>query len=63
MDRLPATASQLSVLDMTGRTVLVQPLTEGVQRPQIDVRNLAAGTYLLRIDATDEVITKRFVRQ
>jgi uncharacterized repeat protein (TIGR01451 family) len=46
-----ATAVQVQLLDVTGRTVLNWTLAGG-QVQLLDVHTLAAGTYLLRVDAT-----------
>jgi len=54
-----ATEGEATISDMNGRTLSMIPLTgDG-----IDVSNLRAGTYLLRVATATGVETVRFVRQ
>jgi hypothetical protein len=54
-----ATEGEATITDMNGRTLRMVPLTgDG-----IDVSNLRAGTYLLRVATATGVETVRFVRQ
>ncbi|MDX2248150.1 MAG: PKD domain-containing protein [Bacteroidia bacterium] len=54
---------RLSLVNIMGQTVTTQ--TEGrivgTQEISLDVRNLSPGTYLLRIQADEQVITRRVV--
>jgi len=48
---LPLTgAGRLAVIDHTGRQVLSQTISAGTTTAEVDVRALAAGVYLLRIE-------------
>jgi hypothetical protein len=56
-----ARPSRLALLDVTGRVVRTQRVTQ----PQLtlDVRHLPAGVYLLRVDYADGPVTRRVVVQ
>lgn len=51
--------AQISVFDLSGRSVYTTTGYKG----KLQLRNLTAGTYLLRIDAADGVYTERLVLQ
>jgi len=52
----------LSVLDMRGNTIYAEALnlTEGVWEQTLELRHLASGTYIIRLQTNDNVITERF---
>ncbi|HRF81756.1 MAG TPA: T9SS type A sorting domain-containing protein, partial [Flavobacteriales bacterium] len=52
--------AQVRVLDMSGRTVLDQPLTMvGSERNTIDLGGLHHGNYMVQITTADWVSTQR----
>ena len=55
---------ELAIYDLAGRVVLSEQL--GVINYQlthsISVRDLSAGTYLIRAKANDEIVTRRFIK-
>ncbi|MFL1894313.1 M4 family metallopeptidase [Aquimarina sp. 2-A2] len=53
----PADAT-FEILNILGKRV-----TAGVVKGAIDVQNLSAGMYILRVNTTTETFTKRFVKQ
>lgn len=58
-----ATTASMRIIDVTGRTLrrLKQRLTEGQQQITLPVRDLPAGTYLLRLETTAGYnVTTRF---
>jgi trimeric autotransporter adhesin len=52
--------SNIELLDMTGRIVLIQNvrLTEGTQYFSVDVSKLTAGTYMLKMNMDGKVVTR-----
>ena len=50
LSRLPAGAYQVTVLDLTGRRVLSLPLN--ALTPQVDLRDLRRGAYLVQVAGT-----------
>lgn len=57
---VPATCT---IMDMNGRKLFTQVLQPGAAAYQVDVRQLAPGTYLLQLDWPGRVQTLSFVRQ
>lgn len=57
VEGLPPGATRYTVCDMQGRALLE------TQSPDIDVRDLAAGMYLLRVHAKGVASTLRFVKE
>ena len=54
--------AEISIYNSLGqmlKTISIDEVQHGVQ--SIDVSNLRSGTYLMRIETTDEKITKRFI--
>jgi hypothetical protein len=58
-DRLESTS--ITVYDLIGRQVLTQKTTANAV--ELDMSNLAKGTYLVKIDANNSVYTKKIIRQ
>jgi len=54
-------ATQLEVLDLTGKVIAVSPLVKGENA--VDINANSNGLYLLKITSTQGVITKRVVVQ
>lgn len=54
----------IRIYDVTGKLVALQPVdvTEGLNSLTIDIRQYAAGTYLLTIVDGDEISSQRFVK-
>jgi len=52
----------LMVMDMRGNTLHAELLnfTEGVWEQTLELNNLASGTYIIRLQTADNVITERF---
>jgi endonuclease I len=55
------TAGELKVVDVVGRTVLVQTLSALQNNIQVDVKGLPAGRYFVAIRNKDQVINESFV--
>jgi Secretion system C-terminal sorting domain len=58
-DRLESTT--ITVYDLIGRQVLTQKTTANAF--ELDMSNLAKGTYLVKIDANNSVYTEKIIRQ
>jgi Secretion system C-terminal sorting domain len=58
-DRLET--STITVFDLIGRQVLTQKTTANAL--ELDMSNLAKGTYLVKIDANNSVYTEKIIRQ
>ena len=60
---LPETTQNATITlgNLVGKTIKIYNTTSTSQ--VIDVRNLAAGMYLLRIEANGEIITKKLIKQ
>jgi trimeric autotransporter adhesin len=58
-DRLESTT--ITVYDLIGRQVLTQKTTANAV--ELDMSNLAKGTYLVKIDANNSVYTEKIIRQ
>jgi Secretion system C-terminal sorting domain len=58
-DRLESTT--ITVYDLIGRQVLTQKTTANAL--ELDMSNLAKGTYLVKIDANNSVYTEKIIRQ
>ena len=55
------TAGELRVVDIVGRTVLMQKVNALQNNIQVDVKGLTAGRYFVVINNNDEVIKESFV--
>lgn len=56
---------QITVMDLTGRTMSIasQSMTEGLNRVELDLSELADGQYVLQMQSTSGQTTDRFVVQ
>ncbi len=56
------TNAELVVFDMQGRVVIRQSVAEGEEEIRIDLRDLSAGTYSVRITNSEGMITRKLIK-
>ena len=54
--------SSLEIIDLQGKTISREQLTEGQSQARIDVANYAPGIYLMKYDNGYEVHIKKFMK-
>lgn len=54
---------RVRIFDATGRLVQVHALTEGQNQVSLNLSDLAAGVYFLRIESADKVKTERIIKR
>ncbi len=54
--------AELTILSMQGTVVIPTTVMPGGQRMVIDVQNLRAGQYMIRLVSGDKAVTERFLR-
>lgn len=59
---LGGTMTGVSVLDLQGKLVLSEQASNPVQRVEIDLSSLSAGTYLLKVENEDQVVLTRLIK-
>lgn len=59
----PATASSITITDLSGRTVCNNVLAAGQLRYNVMVDQLAAGTYLLQLRSAERTQYTKFIKQ
>lgn len=59
----PYKDAKVSVLDLTGKTVYHTQMDLSTKRGTLDVSNLAVGIYIIQIDTTEGVITKKLIKK
>ncbi len=59
----PATASKVTITDLSGRTVCNNVLVAGQLKYNVQVDRLAAGTYLLQLRSGERIQYTKFIKQ
>ncbi|WP_133274385.1 beta strand repeat-containing protein [Hymenobacter radiodurans] len=62
LSTLPLGTYSVTLIDMTGRTLITEQVAGGIRQPLM-VSQLPAGTYLVRIQGTNTNLTQRLVKQ
>ena len=53
--------SMISIIDLRGKTLLETPANNQTNR--INIRQLSAGVYYLKIETTEKIVVLKFVKQ
>lgn len=53
---------QVSIVDLTGRTIRTVVVSNSTKTTQLNIADLAEGTYVIRFRSGDQVLTRKFVK-